>query len=149
MALEVLFKKLHPAAQMPHRASEHAAAFDLFAATTHVEDGKIIVGTGLATAFPEDHVLLIYSRSGHGFRHGIRLLNSVAVIDADFRGEIKLAFSPGLLPLMAAAEMLASGHRVAQAMVMPVPRTRWIEVAEGNDLPPSIRGEGGFGSTGS
>lgn len=146
MTIQILFKQLHPDAQIPMRASEHAAGFDLTAATTHVEDGRIIVGTGLATAFPEGHVLLVYSRSGHGAKYGIRLANGVGVIDADYRGEIKLVFRTDGVPLMHAAELLSRGNRIAQAFLLPLPAVEWIEQLE---LPESIRGTGGFGSTGS
>lgn len=149
MTTQILFKKLDPTAQIPHRASEHAACFDLYACTTHVEDQKVVVGTGLATAFPEGHVLLIFSRSGHGFKHGIHLLNGVGVIDADYRGEIKLAFASKHIPVMHAAALLASGQRVAQALLLPLPAVEWLEMPEHSELPSSLRGEGGFGSTGS
>lgn len=141
----ILFKKLNSNAQIPVRASEHAAGFDLFACSAHVEGGHIIIGTGIATAFAEDHVLLIYGRSGYAFKYGIHLSNGVGVIDADYRGEIKLSFETSRMPLVEAAHLLSIGNRVAQAILMPIPSVDWIETDE---LPETIRGENGFGSTG-
>ena len=141
----ILFKRLHPDSRLPVRASPHAAGFDLVSVDTTCDADRIIVRTGLATAFDESHVLLIYGRSGYAFKHGIRLLNGVGVIDADYRGEILLAFDKGYTSVHRAMELLGPGNRVAQAILTPIPRTIWQEASE---LPETVRGSGGFGSTG-
>lgn len=85
--------------------------------------------------------MLIFSRSGHGFNYGARLANCVGVIDSDYRGEVKVKItcdeSRGIV--------MERGARIAQAMIVPVPRVHFDEVAE---LSPTERGTGGFGSTG-
>lgn len=127
-------KKLHPEAVVPAYQSFGAACFDLHAAT--MED-PLTYGTGLAFEIPEGHVMLVFSRSGHGFKFGSHLANAVGVIDSDYRGEVKVKFnsSNGCYP----------GDRIAQAMVLPIPSVQFIEVEEISD---TVRGEGGFGSTG-
>ena len=84
--------------------------------------------------------MLVFSRSGHGFKAGVRLANSVGVIDSDYRGEVmvKLTSDGGSLQINA-------GDRIAQAMIVPVPRVQleWVE-----ELAATKRGHGGMGSTG-
>ena len=145
MNQKILFQRLSPEARIPYHASEHAAGFDLVSMGSHVIGNQIIVNTGIATAFDENHVLLIYGRSGYAFKHGITLANGVGVIDADYRGEIKLAFRCGDVSLREAARLLDEGHRVAQAILTPIPHVLWEEVEQ---LPETVRGTGGFGSTG-
>lgn len=141
----VQFKRLHQGAILPRQATPGAAGFDLTSIGTERKPGQIIVSTGLAVAFPDDHVMLIYGRSGLAFKHGVFLTNGVGVIDADYRGEIKLAFSSTTKMLFEMEALLEAGNRVAQAIIQPIPRTVWVESYE---LPQTIRGEGGFGSTG-
>jgi dUTP pyrophosphatase len=135
--------KLHPDAQQPTYGTPGAACFDLHT----VHGGEVGVyesrtfGTGLAFEIPEGHVLLVFSRSGHGFKHGLRLSNCVGVIDSDYRGELKVqlrndtAIRFGFEP----------GDRVAQAMVVPVPQVEFSVVEQ---LTITERGQQGFGSTG-
>ena len=84
------FKKLHPDAILPTYATAGAACFDLYA----VDNAVVLPGdcvalrTGLAVNLPANLALLIYSRSGHGFKYGVRLVNCVGVIDSDYKGEI-------------------------------------------------------------
>ena len=138
----VRVKKLHPDALLPEYQSAGAACFDLH--TTHADDiaanGATVFHTGLAFEIPEGHVMLVFSRSGHGFKAGVRLANCVGVIDSDYRGEVmvKLTSDGGELHVSA-------GDRIAQAMIVPVPRVRleWTE-----QLGDTVRGHGGMGSTG-
>lgn len=142
--MEVQFKKLHENAQIPEYASNGAAAFDLFACKfeeyDHTEN-TCVVNTGIACAVPEGFVMLVFSRSGHGFKHGIRLANCVGVIDSDYRGEIKVKLARDT----AGAIDFKVGDRIAQAMIVPCPQVTILEVEE---LDETERGDGGFGSTG-
>lgn len=142
----ILFKKLNPLATCPRRASEHAAGFDLVSTGVKIQGNQAIVSTGLAVAFPEGYVLKVFGRSGLAFKHDVFLTNGVGIIDADYRGEILLSFSSTTLSPDEMSQLLKEGNRVAQCILEFLPNTRWIEV---EDLPESIRGEGGFGSTGS
>jgi dUTP pyrophosphatase len=135
--------KLHPDAKTPTYATPGAACFDLHA----VNGGRVIAhqtgtfGTGLAFEVPADHVLLVFSRSGHGFKHGLRLSNCVGVIDSDYRGELKVQLRNDTH----IAFEFDPGDRVAQAMVVPVPQVEFSVVEQ---LSITERGQQGFGSTG-
>lgn len=101
-----------------------------------------MVGTGVRIALPEGHVAFVVPRSGLAAKHGITVVNAPGTVDAGYRGEIKVIL------LNTDAETphdIAVGDRIAQLIVMPVPRARFIPVEA---LPESVRGEGGFGSTG-
>lgn len=151
--MNLKIKKLHPNARMPEYATSGAACFDLFAASA---DGDadfsgyvackfpIIFGTGLSFEIPEGWVMLIYSRSGHGFKHDTRLANCVGVIDSDYRGEVsvKLVCDHETDNVML---QVRPGDRIAQAMLVPVERVNFVEDGE---LSETQRGDGGFGSTG-
>ena len=136
-------KKLHPDAIVPMYATAGAACFDLHSLT----DGLVSQGltrvfrTGLSFEVPDGWVMLIFSRSGHGFSSGVRLVNCVGVIDSDFRGEVMVGLkSDGYIQLP-----VRVGDRIAQAML--VRADQWaFELVE--DLSETDRGEGGFGSTG-
>lgn len=89
--------------------------------------------------------MLIFSRSGHGFTHGIRLSNCVGVIDSDYRGEVSVKLqSDTVLPY--GALKILRGDRIAQALILPIPK---IEFEEVSNLTETQRGANGFGSTGS
>lgn len=141
--MQVKIKKLHPSAQKPTYGSEGAAAFDVYALERTVVPAcsAETVATGISFELPPNHALFVYSRSGHGFKHGIRLANSVGVLDADYRGGlfVRLA-NDSLRPYTVQA-----GERIAQCVVMPVPHCEFEEV---HALEYSARGENGFGSTG-
>jgi len=152
MKLRIL--KLHPNAQVPVYATEGAACFDLHAATvdgaqyigSSCEHGNPIeCGTGLAFEIPEGHVMLIFSRSGHGFNFDTRLANCVGVIDSDYRGEVKVKLTRDPRDEFVPTLRFQHGDRIAQALILPVPRVEF-EVAE--QLTITQRGAGGFGSTG-
>ena len=147
MFAEIKFTKSHPDAKAPLRATKGAAAVDLTSCEVNYENGTFIVNTGLRTSFPEGFVLLVFGRSGFARKHGVHLANGVGVIDSDYRGDLQLMFRCED-PTMSTEDMfnlLAPGQRVAQAILMPLPVTDWVEVCE---LPDSERGTGGFGSTG-
>lgn len=141
MQLEI--KKLHPEARLPTYGTEGAACFDL----ATIEAGVIEPGssavfrTGLAFGIPEGWMLAVYSRSGHGFKHGVRLVNGTGIIDSDYTGEMLVGLrNDGSLPISVRA-----GDRIAQAMLLPALRLNFREVDE---LKVTERAAKGFGSTG-
>jgi len=132
------------APEVPAYAHPGDAGADLVAAeAVHLGPGaRALVGTGVSIALPEGYAAFVVPRSGLAAKHGITIVNSPGTVDAGYRGEIKVA----LLNTDAAnAYDVAPGDRIAQLIVMPVPRARFVPVDE---LPDSLRGEGGFGSTG-
>jgi dUTP pyrophosphatase len=136
-------KKLHPDAIIPSYATEGSACFDISSIKDSYveEDEPEVFGTGLAFEIPEDHVMLIFSRSGHGFKENIRLSNCVGVIDSDFRGELKVK----LMMDQAGWFRVIKGERIAQGLVLPIKQVTFEEVEE---LSNTARGTGGLGSTG-
>lgn len=148
MALQLKIKKLHPDAVVPKYATAGAACFDLHAIVENdVSASAVLPGlfctfrTGLAFEVPHGHVLKVFSRSGHGFKYGVRLANGTGIIDSDYRGELMVCIkNDGPEPLV-----VYHGERIAQAMLVPIPRVELIEVEELSD---TERGAGGFGSTG-
>ncbi|WP_101048892.1 dUTP diphosphatase [Macromonas nakdongensis] len=155
MKLRIL--KLHPNAQVPAYAHADDACFDLAAATvagfSHVGTGidhgqPVMCCTGLAFEVPQGHVMLIFSRSGHGINQGLRLANCVGVIDPGYTGEVMVKLTQDMLydaELDARWSFVKPGDRIAQALILPVPRVEF-EVAE--QLTITERGANGFGSTG-
>lgn len=138
-------KKLHPAAVVPTYGTEGAACFDLYAVQPEAEIRVVdtaTVRTGLAFEVPQGFVMLVFSRSGHGFKNDVRLANCVGVIDSDYRGELMVKLTNDN-----PSDCLAvhPGDRIAQAMLMPVSQT-YFEVVD--ELSSTDRGAGGFGSTG-
>ncbi|MFF2495171.1 dUTP diphosphatase [Agromyces sp. NPDC058064] len=132
------------AERIPSYAHEGDAGADLHAAESVVlQPGeRATVGTGVSIALPEGYVAFVVPRSGLAFKHGITIVNAPGTVDAGYRGEIKVA----LLNTDARdAYAIEAGDRIAQVVVMPVSRARFVEVEQ---LPSSLRGEGGFGSTG-
>lgn len=151
--LQLAIQQLHPGAVVPQYATPGAACFDLHAdglhwSDTEKESGRTVTqdrpgkfGTGLAFAVPDGHVLLVFSRSGHGFKNAVRLSNCVGVIDSDYRGEVAVKLSADTY----GALVVKPGDRIAQAMLVPIPRVAFQLVEQ---LPETERGSGGFGSTG-
>jgi len=130
---------------LPGYATDGAAGMDLLAAVTEpvvVAPGqRVLIPTGLAIALPPGYELQIRPRSGLALRHGIVLPNSPGTIDEDYRGEIQvIVLNTGSEPFR-----VERGARIAQAVLAPVVRVGWEEVA---DLDVTTRNEGGFGSTG-
>lgn len=142
--MQLKVKRLDPAAIIPSYATPGAACFDLHALHCGSVHGSTptVFRTGLAFDIPEGWVLKVYSRSGHAFRHNVRLSNCVGIIDADYTGElmVKLACDQEFGRMDVAA-----GDRIAQAMLERVERVEFVEV---DDLKVTERGAGGFGSTG-
>lgn len=140
-------KRLISDAKLPSYQSNGAACFDLHVAglneAVELKPGESLsVGTGLAVEIPEGHVLFIFSRSGHGFKNGVRLINGTGIIDSDYRGEIRVGL---ICDAKGAPLRVANGDRIAQAMLLPMPVVVFEEVAE---LSETDRGANGFGSTG-
>ncbi|GLJ78903.1 MULTISPECIES: dUTP diphosphatase [Microbacterium] len=132
------------AADVPAYAHPGDAGADLTSAeSVRLEPGqRALVGTGVRVALPEGYAAFVVPRSGLAAKHGITVVNSPGTVDAGYRGEIKVAL---LNTDTSEAYEIAPGDRIAQLIVMPVTRARFLPV---DALPESVRGEGGFGSTG-
>jgi len=128
---------------LPQRATVDSAGMDLVAAVdVSIAPGeRKLVPTGLKVAVPSGYELQLRPRSGLALKHGITLPNTPATIDADYRGELQVI----LINLGSDTFTIARGDRIAQMLVQRVEPVRFREVDE---LPESVRGEGGFGSTG-
>jgi dUTP pyrophosphatase len=130
---------------LPSYQTPHAAAMDLAAAVvepvTLQPGSRQLVPCGFAVAVPEGYEAQIRPRSGLASKHGITVINAPGTIDADYRGEVQVA----LVNLGQAPFVIERGMRVAQMLVVPVPRVHWDDVPA---LPVSSRGSGGFGHTG-
>ena len=141
----VNIKKLSPDAKLPTYGSEFAAGCDLYACIPEpltIEPGQtVLVKTGLSMEIPVGYAGLIYARSGLAIKHGIGLLNSVGVIDSDYRGEICV----GLINQLSEPYTIMPDERIAQMVIKPV---SLIETVEVDELDETLRGTGGFGSTG-
>ena len=135
--MKVKLTKLHPSAVIPTYATDGSGAFDLTALT---KSGQTY-GTGLSVELPKGHVMFIYSRSGMGFNHGIRLANCVGVIDSDYRGEIMVKLQSD----QSGSAYPAPGDGIAQGIILKVP---YIEFEEVEKLSDTQRGVNGFGSSG-
>jgi dUTP pyrophosphatase len=147
MMMTVQFLPLPHGADLPLPAYQtaHAAAMDLHAAVgapVVIEPGAIVlVGCGFAMALPLGYEAQVRPRSGLATRQGLTIVNTPGTIDADYRGEVKVA----LINLGQAPVTVDRGMRIAQMVVAPVTRVAWETVTE---LSASDRGSGGFGSTG-
>lgn len=142
----VKVKKLNTDAALPQYATDGSACFDIVGLNVeksiNSHENSVIYSTGLAFEIPEDHVMLMFSRSGHGFNDNVRLSNCVGVIDADYRGELKVKLTRDN---NVSSIGITRGARVAQALVLPVAQVEFLEVEE---LSSTERGENGLGSTG-
>ncbi len=141
---ELAFQRLDPNAALPERAHPGDAGFDL-RSIEDVEVGpgeRAMVRTGVAVAIPDGHAGLVLPRSGLASKHGLTLANAPGLIDSGYRGEL-ICSVVNLDPHESVK--IARGERIAQLVVVEVPERRpgWVD-----ELPPSSRGEGGFGSTG-
>ena len=132
------------ASHPPRYAHTGDAGADLVSTESlRLEPGqRALVGTGVRIALPDGYAAFIVPRSGLATKHGITIVNSPGTVDAGYRGEIKVTL---LNTDTAQAFNIAPGDRIAQMIVMPVTRAHFIPVDE---LPESVRGQGGFGSTG-
>ena len=143
--MTVRFKKLDSRATMPTYGTKYAAGADLYAvcdADVTIEPGQtVLMHTGIAMEIPEGYVGLVYARSGLACKRGLAPANKVGVIDADYRGEIMVAlYNHG-----STSQTLSHGERIAQMVIAPFLSVSYEECEELSD---TVRGEGGFGSTG-
>ncbi|MBE5751768.1 MAG: dUTP diphosphatase [Clostridiales bacterium] len=142
---KIAVKKLDERAVLPTYGSEFAAGADLYALT----DGEVVfapnetklIRTGLAMEIPEGYAGLIYARSGLASKHGLAPANKVGVVDADYRGEVMVA----LHNHSGVEQKIAAGERIAQLVVAPFLKAEYFQAEELSD---TVRGVGGFGSTG-
>jgi len=137
------FRRLSPLAVRPQHRTCGSAGADLASVeTVEIPPGeRRLVRTGLAVELPLGSSLLICPRSGMAVEHGVTVLNAPGVVDADFRGEIKII----LVNLGSKPYKVEPGQRIAQALIVPIARGAW---AEADSLGGTVRGDGGFGSTG-
>lgn len=141
--VELKVKLLHEAARLPRRAHPGDAGADLFSVDelTIPAGERRDVGTGLALAIPAGYAGFVQPRSGLAFRHGIMVVNSPGLIDAGYRGEVRVSlYNSGTEPFV-----VQVGDRIAQFVVQRVEEPEYVISAE---LPDTSRGEGGFGSSG-
>ena len=143
--VKVLIKKLDTAVKLPEYKTDGASGMDLVA---FLKDAVIIkpktsslIPTGLSVAFSKNYEIQIRPRSGLAAKNNISVLNTPGTIDSDYRGEIKvIIYNHGDTNFI-----INNGDRIAQMILCPVVK---MMLEETNDLPETIRGEGGFGSTG-
>lgn len=148
--MKVKVKKLEPNAMLPVYATDGAGCFDI---RTNVDSPEYLsrendyhkFPTGLAFEIPAGYCMLIFSRSGHGFNSDTRLSNCVGVIDSDYRGELFVKLTRDRSYDYGDNLLIEYGDRIAQGMIIPVPKVEF-EVVE--ELADTVRGTGGLGSTG-
>ena len=143
--VKVLIKKLDPKVEMPVYKSSGASGMDLMAfiktAITIEPKTSCLIPTGLSMAFSEEYEVQIRPRSGLAAKNNISVLNTPGTIDSDYRGEIKvILYNHGNDNFV-----VNNNDRIAQMILTPVIK---MEIQETDNLPETIRGEGGFGSTG-
>ena len=127
----------------PSHAHSGDAGVDLHARESRLlaAGERAMIPTGIAVAIPEGHCGLVTPRSGLAARHGLSIVNSPGIVDAGYRGELRVT----LVNLGSDPYKIERGDRIAQLVVVPVALQEFVEVEE---LPPSHRGSAGFGSTG-
>jgi dUTP pyrophosphatase len=142
--VELRAKRLNEEARLPERAHVGDAGLDLWACeAAHLGPGeRWSVGTGIAIEVPDGHAGLVLPRSGLAREHGIALVNSPGLIDAGYRGEVRVLL---LNTDPAETFRIAVGDRIAQLVIAPIAT---VEVVEADELTETARGEGGFGSSG-
>ena len=141
--MQVRIKKLDERATLPTYGTEYSAGADLYSieAVTVEPHKTVLVHTGLALEIPEGYAGLIFARSGLASKRGLAPANKVGVIDADYRGEIMVA----LHNHTEASVSIDAGERIAQLAIMPFLKA---EFELSDELSDTVRGAGGFGSTG-
>ena len=143
--IKVLIKKLNPKVELPKYKTEGSSGMDLMALIEKPikikPQSSVLISTGLSIAIPEDTEVQIRPRSGLAAKLNISVLNTPGTIDSDYRGEIKIIlFNHGKEEFT-----VNNNDRIAQMILMPVLKAEFEEVEE---LPKTVRGSGGFGSTG-
>lgn len=141
--MEINIKLLNENARLPKRQTEFSAGADLYSAEEYmIKSGEThMFSTGIAAEIPCGYGGFVFARSGLATKKGLAPANKVGVIDADYRGEIKVA----LLNHSQEDCLVCVGDRIAQLVIMPIVAADYVLVGELNN---SNRGEGGFGSTG-
>lgn len=144
--MEIKIKKLNDYAVMPFFASASAAGCDLYAATDYKIQIKphetVMIGTGIAMEIPEGYFGGIYPRSGLASKKGLRPANCIGVVDSDYRGEVIVALHNDTDEI----KIVEARERIAQLIIQNVIRPDYVEA---DVLSETVRGTGGFGSTGS
>ena len=143
--VKVLIKKLYPTVEVPKYKTEGSSGMDLMAFINQpiklAPKSSCLVPTGLSVAFSEEYEIQIRPRSGLATKYNISVLNTPGTIDSDYRGEIKIIlFNHG-----DSVFIVNNNDRIAQMVLVPILKVEFEEV---KDLPNTIRGSGGFGSTG-
>ena len=143
--VKVFIKKLNPSVQLPSYKTSGASGMDLMAfieKPIELKPGKsCLVPTGLSVAFSKEYEIQVRPRSGLAAKKNISVLNTPGTIDSDYRGELKIIlFNHGSENFM-----INNNDRIAQMVLTPIIK---MELEEKNELPETIRGERGFGSTG-
>ena len=145
MKFDLRIKKLRDNAQMPTYGSEYAAGADIYASLDEavtIEPGETkFIPTGLAFEIPEGYAGFVHARSGLASKRGLAPANKVGVIDADYRGEVMVA----LHNHGKESQTVEAGERVAQMIIAPFVAVNYVF---SDELDETVRGEGGFGSTG-
>lgn len=146
LSMQVAIKKLNPNAVIPSYGSIYSAGADLYACIekpVEIKPGEtVFVPTGLALEIPVGLAGFVFARSGLSCKRGLAPANKVGVIDSDYRGEVMVALhNHSQIP-----QTVAVGERIAQLVLMPYVKAEFVEAEE---LSQTVRGEGGFGSTGS
>lgn len=136
--MNIKIKKLNSEAKVPHYANHGDAGMDVYAVTKEEKAKFIEYGTGLAFELPEDHMMLVFPRSSLSNKDLI-LTNHVGILDSGYRGELKLRYRK------IGDDVYEVGDKIGQIVVVPFPRVEFEEVKELSD---TLRGDGGFGSTG-
>jgi len=143
--VKVLIKKLDPAVEIPNYKTKGASGMDLMAFIKQpiklAPKSSCLIPTGLSVAFSEEYEIQIRPRSGLAAKNNISVLNTPGTIDSDYRGEIKIIlFNHGKTEFV-----INNKDRIAQMILMPVNK---MDLEEVENLPNTLRGKGGFGSTG-
>ena len=142
---DIKVKRLNNLAKLPTRGSSNAAGYDLYAATSYKIEIKphstVKIGTGLSFELPQGTFAAIFPRSGIATKRGLRPANCVGVCDSDYRGEYIVALHNDTDEI----QTIEPQERIAQMILLPYIQMNFIET---NELSNTIRGDGGFGSTG-
>lgn len=143
--MKINYKKTSPKAICPTYGTEYSAGADLYALLDQdatIKSGEtLLVHTGIAAEIPEGYAGLVFARSGLATKKGLAPANKVGVIDADYRGEI-------MVPIhnhSSEDRVISHGERIAQMAIVPFLKVEYVEAEELSD---TVRGLGGFGSTG-
>ena len=143
--VKILVKKFDKNIKLPTYKTSGSSGMDLVAYIKNkiiIDPGKtVMIPTGIAVAIPRNYEIQIRPRSGLAAKKGISVLNTPGTVDSDYRGEIKII----LINLSKKSFVVKSGDRVAQMILCPVAKGKLQEV---KNLPKTVRGKGGFGSTG-